>query len=172
MTIHTLKTETSDQQDGAVLMDSVTGFVFGPVWESPGEVSDFFEWYGEREDLRNLQSGEIADLRFGWLKELQDAVSLDDRDDESMITWKLHEESETARVIVDAKHGVKIGPNFEGPWCHEYRILQNKATGLCVVEVHFYNAGYQAFGKGLTLEAAKKLANKHNVWEATGRTWQ
>lgn len=62
------------QEDKVALFDSVSGYAFGPTFDSEGEAEDFVDFCADRQttDLRALSDSEIGALHEEWQKDEED----------------------------------------------------------------------------------------------------
>ncbi len=61
-----------ENQEGAVLYCSTTGWAFGPLFEDRLDAESFLDWLSAREtrDPRNLKDSELADYFSDFRKEV------------------------------------------------------------------------------------------------------
>ena len=52
------------QHDAAVMVDSVSGWAFGPVFDSPEEVEEFIDWLPD--DPRTYKDDDLGGLLVSW----------------------------------------------------------------------------------------------------------
>ena len=72
-----MSVRTTTRESKVALFDSVTGWAFGPTFDTADEADDFLEWFGHAEgwaadDPRDLRDPVLARAHSRWAKQRLD----------------------------------------------------------------------------------------------------